>query len=85
MRRATKRRGFTESEYLEPHALLPRRMLTYEQAAALRRPRRCYVPWYRYGGAMCCELCTNRYIGQSGLTLHCGSSDDPPVFRPRLV
>lgn len=82
MRRATKACGFTEAEYLQLHPLLPKGMLTWEQAGALTRPRRCHVPWYRQGGAMCCELCTNRCISRSGQTLHCASSDDPPVFRP---
>jgi hypothetical protein len=82
MRRATKPRGFTEDEYLQRHPLLPKGMLTWEQASALRRPRRCHVPWHRQGGAMCCELCTNRYVAPSGQTVHCASADDPPVYRP---
>lgn len=83
MRARTKSPRLTEAQYLGQHPLLPRGMLTWEQASAARRPRRCHVPWYRQGGAMCCELCTNRYVALSGLTLHCASSDDPPVFRPR--
>ena len=55
-------------------------MLTYEQAATIRRPRRCNVPWHRRGGALCCEQCANQSF--SVRTVHCASSDDPPRFQP---
>lgn len=57
-------------------------MLTYEQADAMRRPRRCNVPWERQGGALCCELCVNQVFGHAPLTVHCAASEDPPLFRP---
>ena len=49
----------------------------------MRRPRRCNVPWHRQGGAICCELCVNQYVGGVPLTVHCAASEDPPLFRPR--
>lgn len=65
-------------------ALLPSRAvpapLSYETAAAMRRPRRCHVPWHRRGGCLCCDLCTSQAF--SGRQVVCLSSDDPPLFRP---
>ena len=69
-----------DDDYLAPERKKPK-LLTYEQARAMNRPRRCNVPWHRLGGAECCDHCTN----QSFTIKHvlCLSSDDPPVFRPR--
>jgi len=69
-----------DDDYLSPERKPPR-LLTYERAQAMRRPRRCNVPWHRQGGALCCDLCTN----QSFTLRHvcCLSGDEPPLFRPR--
>ena len=67
-------------DYLAPERKKPR-PLTYEQARAMRRPRRCNVPWHRLGGAMCCDLCTCQSFSLKHVA--CMSSDEPPLFRPR--
>ena len=67
-------------DYLLPEQKKPK-LLTYEQATAMRRPRRCNVPWHRLGGAMCCDLCTCQQFSVKHVT--CMSSDEPPLFRPR--
>ena len=66
--------------YLQPDRKPPRQ-LTYEQAAAMTRPRRCNVPWHRLGGALCCDLCASQSVSVKHVT--CASSDEPALFRPR--
>ena len=69
-----------DDDYLAPERKKPK-LLTYEQATAMRRPRRCNVPWHRMGGAMCCDLCTCQQFSVNHVT--CMSSDEPLLFRPR--
>ena len=69
-----------DDDYLRPEQKKPK-LLTYEQATAMRRPRRCNVPWHRLGGAMCCDLCTCQSFSVKHVT--CMSSDEPLLFRPR--
>ena len=49
----------------------------------MTRPRRCNVPWYYLGGALCCDLCTSQSFTRKHVT--CLSSDEPRLFRSRLV
>lgn len=57
--------------------------ITYETAAAMKRPRRCYVESWRAGGRLCCDLCTSQAFTRDGRGVACLSSDEPRLFRPR--
>ena len=65
---------------LRPQRAKPR-PITYDEAARVRKPRRCYVPWERRGGALPCDLCMNQSFGRR--TVECVAGEDPPVFRLR--